>query len=234
MKALGGILAASALLCATMAAAQDRYRPTGSRIARPAPAKISENTNLSEADRAMRAVNEFARCVIRHDGDKIRPLLSLEPRELSQSEERLLLQPRCVENGQLGMPDQVLRGAVARELFFEDFAGKELIFAPEGVNYFEFVTPGQTEAASSATLLDFAGCVVRDAPSPSVDFISSIPGEPAEAEALGALMPHLGPCMHEGIEVEFNKTMLRSYISEALYWESVSGRDAKDATEARQ
>jgi hypothetical protein len=65
--------------------------------------------------------------------------------------------------------------------------------------------------------LDFADCVVQTDPYSADDFFRSTAGSADEKAALQALIPSLGPCLPQGVQMEVNPTALRVWVGEALW-----------------
>lgn len=215
---------------ATPAATQVEI-PTGSRVGRPAPASPPDNTALSDEDRALRTTFEYARCLVQRDEKIFREMLSLKPMQLTKRQQKALMQPACLSYGehQLKMPTQILRGAIFRTFYLKDWAQNPATAFAEPVNYFEFVNREDQPAVATAMMLDFASCVLRTDQANARAFVSGIPGGPQFENALRELIPQLGPCMVEGLEVQFSKSNLAAYLSEALYWEAKAAGEMKIA-----
>ncbi|WP_126173148.1 hypothetical protein [Altericroceibacterium xinjiangense] len=227
-RQLISVLAVGCITTGVPAAAQVEI-PTGSRVGRPAPAKPPTDASLSDEDRALRTTFEYARCVVQNDEDAVRPMLSLKPTSLTERQSEALRQPNCLRNANLQIPMQLMRGAIFRAFYLQDWADRPTTMFAEPINYFEFVASENQAQVAIATMLDFASCIVRADEANARAFVGGIPGEPQFENALRALIPKLGPCMLDGIEVQFSKSNLAAYLSEALYWEAKAAAEAAAA-----
>ena len=215
------------MLSAPLAA--QREMPTGSRIGRPAPAAAPENPKLSDEDRALRTTFDYARCLVQYDEKEFRPLLSLEPKIFNEKQRKALIRPACLRSGELTMPGPLLRGAIFRAFYLKDWAQSPIAAFAQPVNYFQFVERENPSQVAAATMLDFASCVIRADQANARAFVVGMPGENKFEEALRALIPRMGPCMPVGIEVQFSKSTLVGYLSEAVYWEAKTAAESSDA-----
>jgi hypothetical protein len=205
-KAAIGMLAFSIGLGSGQAAlAQgDVYKPTGSRVGRPAPAQAPDNVTMSPIDVARATVNQFADCIVRNDKK---------------------LTAACLWDGNLTMPQSLLRGAIFRAAYNRDFASRALTFSEQPIDYAVYLEEQKSpEAVRYLVLLDFADCVVRAEASNARAFAIAIPGSKGEKDALAVLQPQLGPCFPAGVNVTFNKSILSAVLAEALYREVEAGQ----------
>lgn len=60
-------------------------------------------------------------------------------------------------------------------------------------------------------------CVVRAAPAETEALLATEHGSPAEAAALSAVAPHIGPCLAEGAAMRLNRPGLRAMLALAAY-----------------
>ena len=81
--------------------------------------------------------------------------------------------------------------------------------------------------------LDFADCVVQTDPYDADDFFRATAGSADEKSALRALVPSLGPCLPQGVQMEVNPTALRVWVGEAL-WHAANHNAPPAAAEGRQ
>ncbi|AKH41685.1 hypothetical protein FHS61_002175 [Altererythrobacter atlanticus] len=224
------LLAGCSLFCGSGPAAAQDAAPTGSRISRPTANNHANNQTISEEDRALRATQDFSRCAIYSDRAVVIEFLASYSQKLDKKVARTIMNDGCLSHGQLMMPAETLRGGLFRQLLIDDFADQELVPADTAVQYARYFPELESSKSRTAYLmLDFASCVVRTDPENSRAFVTAIPGEPQEEEALKSLIPQLGPCMPDGLQVEFSKSMLTSYFAEALYREFEAAAVAQQA-----
>jgi len=219
---------AGVLLPAGLVGAQTE-KSTGSRIGRVAPATPPDNTRMADEDRALQTTFEYARCLVQTDEKTFRPLLSLEPKVLSEDQRDALSQPACLRYGELRMPQPILRGAIFRAFYLKDWSRRPAGEFGEPIDYFKFIDQQDKGQFMAAAMLDFASCVIRADPANGRLFVSGIPGEPQFENALQQLVPQLGPCLPAGLEVRFSKSNLSAYFAEALYWETSIAAEAPAA-----
>ena len=213
----------------TVAHAQDTRIPTGSRVGRPAPAITPGNTRLSRQDQGREVTNQLASCLYHYDRDETVEALSLVS-ETKEGGEALsgLLGPDCyLAAGDLTVPYDLLRGALFRARYLDEFRDDVITLAPEKVDYTAFV-PNLTDSAfvSYVVLRNFASCVVRADVENARAFVEGPVGSSAEKAALTEIVPKMGPCLTDGLEVSFSKSVLSSLLSEALYREAAAGKVA--------
>jgi hypothetical protein len=60
-------------------------------------------------------------------------------------------------------------------------------------------------------------CVVRAAPAETEALLATEHGSPAEGTAMGAIAPHIGPCLAEGAAIRLNRPGLRAMLALAAY-----------------
>ncbi len=63
----------------------------------------------------------------------------------------------------------------------------------------------------------FAFCVVQSGRDEIFGLINTTPDTEQEGEAIGEVVPLLGPCVREGAEISFDKTSLRAMLAFGLY-----------------
>ncbi len=218
-------IACCTLILAMPAAAQVE-KPTGTRIGRPAPAYIPPNTRLADEDRARITTNDFARCVVQGDRKLVVDALAapVDDPEANAKLARVRFSD-CLADGMLHMPPPILRGAFFRALYLRDFDKREWRPADVPTDYGRFaVNKAQPAAASYFSMMAFADCLVRKDLGNSQKLVLSVPGSKPEEAALAILVPQMGPCLLNGMQVKFSRSMLSAVLAEALY------RAAQDAT----
>lgn len=218
MKLTPMILAAAAMLGASSAVAQQESS-LGSRITRPEPAEPDYRSKLPEAEQARALVDEFAQCTLDYSPTAVDEALEFIP-GTSESSAALakLARPRCLSNATLRMPSDLLRGALFRAKVLNEFVDQPLVFASEPIDLTQMITDsGNKDQLRFLILQDFGSCVVRSNPEVAAAFIVELAGSEKEQEALDQLVPLLGPCLPEGSELAFSKSMLSAQLAEALY-----------------
>lgn len=226
---LGGALAALllALPFAEPARAQgERYTPTGSRVGRPAPADVPDNSSLADATKARLMVYRFADCSIRSNKKTAQGYMDAKAE--SQASSKLmnpLVSEECLWNADLRMPIPLLRGAIFRAAYYRDFEKADLKLREAPVDFQTYVEdPKQPSVARYLVTLDFADCVVRADPAGVRAYVMAEPDSKAETAALAAIQPKLGPCFPASVQMTVNRSNLSAMLAEALYREIEAGR----------
>ena len=229
MKLATIILATVAVLSASSAVAQ-RESELGSRITRPSAAEPDYRSNLPESEQARALVDEFAQCTLQYSRTDVNEALKLIPGTPESSEAlSKLAKPRCLRNATLRMPPELLRGALFRAKVLEEFVDEPLAFSAEPFDLSQIITDLEDKDQIRFLILqDFGSCVVRSNPDHASAFVVEIAGSKKEQEALDRLVPALGPCLPEGRELAFSKSMLSAQLAEALYRELSAAKTAED------
>ncbi|HTM96619.1 MAG TPA: hypothetical protein VL100_12505 [Croceibacterium sp.] len=238
MKLALAVIAVTAMVSVSCAAsAQDTYKPTGSRIGRPAPVVTPNSSNLSNEEGARRMTDDFASCIYRKSKNSVNAALALRPdsKEANAALGRLVRDDCYAANASLSIPQSLLRGALFRAKLLTEFGGKDVALAPEPVDYTQFVpSPLQSEDRSYVAFGDFADCVVRADLDGARKFVEPDAGSEVETQALNALIPKLGPCLTNGLEITFSKSVLQALLAEAIYHETAAAALENPPTEAAQ
>ncbi len=71
--------------------------------------------------------------------------------------------------------------------------------------------------AAQHVYLEFGHCVALRAWDASLDLLRSTPGSPAERSAINKIIPELGPCLVEGMQVKLQRDTIRDVIGEPVY-----------------
>lgn len=227
MIKIRGLGLAAALACFALAAPAmaQTENPTGSRVGRPKPATLP-SSRMSDEDRGLRTMLDYAQCLYQYNKDRLRPVLQRNG-GVDEPLAKLLVKSDCVREVNLAMPRPLIMGALYRTFYIQELMDVPLENLGEPINYFEGIDTTKPEEVFAATLADFSSCVVRTDPANAKAFVTSIPGEPQFENALKLMIPQLGPCMVEGLELTFNKANIAAYISTALYWEAKAVADAQ-------
>lgn len=185
----------------------------------------------SAADTAklMKGMHSFSVCVAKDRANSNR-LLGTMPG--SAEEANVLVQfmsEGCPEFGDLTIEPALLRGTMAEALFERDFSSiggkpKNPVAALFAIPAMEAFTQLAPIAKLKVALLGFADCVVAAVPKETVKMLRTDPGGADERAAFTAIAPALGPCLNDGVKIEFNRTQLRGALAEAAYRASVQAR----------
>ena len=161
--------------------------------------------------------SQFARCAVQHyEGAE---LLATQP---GSAEEAEVLAEYARRSCAAPSADaQLLRGAVAEQLFKSDFGS---IGARPQRDYIEVFTVDveafdELDAASRRRLdmLAFGTCVAAASPAKAVVLLQSSAGSAEEARTVAELQPSFSPCLDEGAQLNLGKAELRGVLAEGAY-----------------
>ena len=181
------------------------------------------------------ALPAFAACLVEHDQPEIERVIARFPDEKEHKALWRLADADCLSSGELTMTDQLLRGALYAELYRRSYSYHAPSISGAGIDWWADTT-GQPDgdANNYVALRQFAECLVLKHPEESRQLMLVPPRSHREDEALGAMVPDMGPCLVAGVELKFSKPVVEGLIAEALYRLSVRGAAASAATHASQ
>jgi hypothetical protein len=213
-------LAGALMVVAVPASAQD---PELGHIIRGPKAAEIEKEGTSSGDAVRRTALAYAQCLLRTSRKAATDWLDARTDDEAQRLQQRLVNPDCLVEGELRMPDMVVRGALYSALYREQFGRTpfNLTLQP--------LTSNQVPAASSdptkqslATVVTFADCLVRKYPTAARGITLAAPGSTEESQYLNLLMPYLSSCLVQGTTLQLSKAVLIGGVAEALYRESVA------------
>lgn len=208
----------AALVVAVLAASPAAAQRTGTRLDRNAgsPNNITDTSVKS----AILVANGFGQCLARREGVAIAkalefPLLSAE--QSKAVDRRMEAFDECLgdspEFNQLRSGLLPIVGGIS-EWFFNTQLKRTDLSALGGMNDDALML---TEFRPRTELEDFGLCVIRRDVAKSVALLEAKPTTNAEAQAIKAITPELGPCISAGTNITLNASNIRSVISFALY-----------------
>jgi hypothetical protein len=132
---------------------------------------------------------------------------------------------RCLAEGQLSMPSNLLRGALYQVLYREKFASEPPALPSVPIDF----AAGQQatlsdDAKTEVALRQFGDCVVRRDIRDAHALVRSTPGSSAETAAIQALSPHFAPCVIQGAKWTLNRASVTAILSEVLYREGIAAQ----------
>ena len=222
--AAAGVLSTSAAL-----SAQATYEPYGggTRIMGPPPAQIP-NTPMSQEDKGRVATQELAGCLIKLHRSSV--LKAVQPEPWEENARKMLVSVvdnRCLEEGALAVPPNLMRGAFYVQFYREAFSSAPPTLPPAAFDFSSAKAANLTDDAKTGiALLQFGDCVVRQDLNDAHALVLSRPGSPAEDVALNALVPHLGVCLVQGSKWTLNRSSISAVLGEVLYREGMQARGA--------
>ncbi|HSG32893.1 MAG TPA: hypothetical protein VLA37_00040 [Sphingomonadaceae bacterium] len=240
---ISAALAGLALVLAAPAIAQsndDDYTPLNSRIKRDRqfPTDLFYRFDPStwsdvQKDRSKEMMGQFSRCLWRRSNTKSLDLLEktdlgfMSFEQIGQDNDkaaRILGISDCLrrvaesQNSGLMMRWTVpgIRQSLLREAYFDKYPERPDWVRP-GYVIDERTLPLSGNNPSILFTLDLADCMVAADPY-SVDlYFRTASGSPLESEVLQELIPHIGPCLPQGMQMEIDRDSLRVWLGEGLW-----------------
>lgn len=215
---LPGLIAA--LFVATNAIAAIAQPEIGSRIDRSTEGMTGFHDPMVQ-NSARAGVNAIARC--KAENNRFRAANTLDYEYLSKEQadsfryifKKVEYDDTCYVNKhlQFGYSTAPVVGAFAEFFLLRNY-GQEDIAKLDSLTDADW----QNENFQPRTGEELFGlCVVRSGREKIYDLISTVPDTRQENEAIQSVVPLLGPCVTEGLEVSFDKTSLRAMLAYGLY-----------------
>ncbi|MFD1036250.1 hypothetical protein ACFQ15_16565 [Sphingomonas hankookensis] len=216
------IMAALVVPVASPALAQRQVEmDTGSSIAVPRRARISDAPGLSDQVRARKALADFARCTVDRKAQQMSGILAQPADKLSDTQFSKVADDECLMSGQMRMKPIMMRGAIFVELYRRrdqaERRGSAWSLPTVTFDVRAPVDPANTEFALQAGLLSFASCVVGRDPSAAKAVVLGPTASKEQDAAFAALAPHLGKCLPSGQNIKLGKPILEGALGEVLY-----------------
>ena len=195
------------------------------------PPAVIRTEGESSGDVVRQTALAYAQCLLRTSRKAANSWLDARTDEESHNLRQRVVDPDCLYDGELQLPDMVLRGALYSALYRERFGSSpvNLTLTP--------LTPNQIPAASAdptkqslATVVTFADCLVRKDPATARAMTLAAPGSAKESQHLNRLMPYLSSCLVQGTTLKLSKGVLVGGVAEALYRESLAASERPTGT----
>lgn len=187
------------------------------------PAVVPIDKTLSQLAKARITTAGYAACVVKADRRLAEDFVTLFPHSrAARSAVIHMLNFGCLYEGSLFLRQELLRGALYRQLYIRSFSNFESTLRSEPIDLASDVA-GQPESAARPYILErqFAECVVRSDPRMIRQIVLAPVASGAESSAFSAARPSFNPCFPTGATVEFSKSVLSSLLAEVLYRLSV-------------
>jgi hypothetical protein len=172
---------------------------------------------VSASTPATSALEKFGTCAVRqYEGAE---LLATQPGSAEEAEVLAEFTRRSCSTP--AAKPQMLRGAVAEQLFKADFTA--IGSRPRRDLLEVFTVEEEDLAAMDASgrrrleMLGFGTCVAAAEPVKSVALLNAAPGSAEEARILAELQPQFSPCLVEGEKLDLAKAELRGALAEGAY-----------------
>ena len=170
----------------------------------------------------LQGLHDFGTCLAR-DRSKAGALLAAVPGTAREGQVMVdLIKKGCPDIDEFTLDTALLRGIVAEAMFERDFGALDARARRPAVAV--FVAPSGDQLAGlprgaqhSVGMIAYARCVLDQAPQQTMALFRTAPGSAGEGAAFSALGPTLGPCLPEGMKVEFTRPQLRGALAEAAY-----------------
>jgi hypothetical protein len=141
---------------------------------------------------------------------------------------RSVVDDRCLEEGALAIPPNLMRGAFYQYLYRETYASAPPALPAVAADFdASKIANLNDDAKIEVAIRQFGDCVARIDRSDAHAFVIASPGSSAEDAALNALAPHLGACLPQGSKWTLNRSSLGAVLSEVLYREGAMSRNAE-------
>jgi hypothetical protein len=171
----------------------------------------------------LQGLHDFGTCLAR-DRSKAGALLGAVPGTTREGEVMVdLVKKGCPDIDEFTLDPALLRGIVAEAMFQRDFGSLDTTHSRRpAVAVFEAPSADQLAGLPRGTqhsvgMIAYARCVLDQAPQQIMALFRTAPGSASEGTAFSALGPTLGPCLPEGMKVEFTRPQLRGALAEAAY-----------------
>lgn len=214
----------------TLAAAQASYEPYGggTRITGPAQAQIPTGPVPPEIKGRI-ATQQLARCLIKLHRSSV--LKAIQPEPWADGADKMLrsvVDDRCLDEGALSIPTNLMRGAFYQYLYRETYAAAPLSLPAAATDFGASNIAGlKDDAKVEVAVRQFGDCVARLDSTDAHAFVVATPGSKEEDAALNALAPHLGACLMQGSKWTLNRSSLGAVLSEVLYRERAASPSAE-------
>lgn len=221
------MLAGAALTAAGGAAAQ----PIGSRLGPPGKAAVIPQGNLSAADTARVTIIDFSTCILKRDRKRVLAALALFPSAAAENALSKLAADECLSEGEARFNSLLFRGALYISLYREQFGRQMPVLPAQSADYRAgALEPLDAVAGQAIGLREFGECVVRADPATAHAIVVAKIGSAEETRLFTVLGPLLGPCLNEGLQVKFSKTVISGLLAEILYRDLTEGSATPGAT----
>lgn len=186
-------------------------------------ASLSCAPALADAAPAAAAVYEAGRCIVGQDRAAAAALMRRLPLDDSAADLSPLQRSRAraCAAGAAGASANMVRGAIAQELFLRDFRsfGGEPRY-PDRLVDLDLPVQGISAPGGSGAgdLYRWADCVVRNDPANVERLLRSPVGSTDEAGAIAAVQPYMSACFAAGAQVAMRASQIRGLFAQGAYF----------------
>jgi hypothetical protein len=171
---------------------------------------------MSDAAKGRYVTNAYAACLLKRKSTLVLRALQLPPARSGEAFARIATSD-CLSNGNLRMPNSLLRGGAFLALYKRDFRSAPPPPRLGSVDYTQdslTTDPNDPEVAVRI----FARCVLKANPTGVRTLILSPVATDAENQAFAALTPVFSDCV-SGKPIRFSKAALQAVFAEVAYRE---------------
>ena len=209
----------AALLGPPALAKPQREMETGSLITVPKRA-IAPDRTLTKDELSRDLMNQFARCLVDRKQALVAKAIAL-PAGADEIAFQRAVTNECLDNGRMHFPIAVLRGAVFGELYRRQQIGSATVTRNFPIQPLDWSKSPQltdsTVARTNYFLLWMADCVHKSKAQEIRSIVVYPVGSAAQKTAYAAVIPALGPCIPQGTQISFSRSMLEAAFGEYLY-----------------
>lgn len=216
------IILATLLSSTTAALAQE----TGSLITRK-PAQIDSRSK----DTTRKTLEIFSTCVLERSYGRAVKIVDMRvdtPDYAKQMKSISSGYDDCLSGGDFIIGDELFRGGLFRALYMREFKlDGPITFDPKILTGYRdrYPEPYSDAARSSIALVQFAECVTRVDGANVRLLVGSVASSSVETAAIQALAPKLGPCIAQGNQIRFSKSVLKGALAEGIYRLSMASKN---------
>jgi hypothetical protein len=220
------LVAAALTSSATVAFAQENPYGGGTRLTGN-PAEIERTPGaLTPQDNARLTLSQFARCVMQKQRSPAIQAIKLPPWAADERKALVAIaDDRCLANGELTIPPDLLRGAMFQELYRERYASGPPALPAVPIDFTDGEkAPLPPEAAVEVAMRQFGDCVARRDVADSHALVLAGPGSQQEKDAINKLLPHFSACLVQGAKWQITKSVISTLMAEVLYRDGAAAR----------
>lgn len=252
-RALFALACFGLALPATMARAQgndDDYTPLNSRIKRDRqfPTQLFYHFDPSkwsdvQKDRSKQMMTQFSNCLWRRSHENSLAFLAktdlgfVDFQQIGQTNEKAArvfgimdCLGRVADSADSGVTMRWtasgIRQSLLQQAYFDKYPEKPDWVRPGYVIEQRAALPLSAQYSSIVASLDLADCIVAADPYSADLYFRTASGSPFEKEVLKELVPSIGPCLPQGLQMQIQPEALRTWIGEALWHAANHNRPA--------
>lgn len=193
------------------------------RIHGPDQAKAPDTVRLSELDKSKLVMSRYADCLVKENRRGVNSFLGeyINRDDALQMGSKLAVVD-CLYDGELRMSGRVLRGQLFAALYKTEFENPVSLAVGQMVDYRsdlpDDLLPDEAKPADVyVALREFSDCVVTSDTKAIHKLVTTEVVTTSDRTAWDHVQSLLGPCLVEGVELTFSKSVLESLFAESIY-----------------